>query len=77
MSAEIRDHRHLDAHAVKQCTSQLYKIDTRLGKDKRHLAYWPFVAPQKVPAIKRVGTTKSNAFANSMASRRAKTVQQL
>ena len=26
MSAEIRDHRHLDAHAVKQCTSQLYKI---------------------------------------------------
>ena len=26
MSAEMRDHRHLDAHAVKQCTSQLYKI---------------------------------------------------
>ena len=26
MSAEIRNHRHLDSYAVKQCTSQLYKI---------------------------------------------------
>ena len=48
---------------------------TKLGKDKRHLAYWPFVAHQKAPAIKRVGTTKSNAFANSMAYRGAKTEQ--
>ena len=26
MSAEIRSHSHLDSHAVKQCTSQIYKI---------------------------------------------------
>ena len=48
---------------------------TKLEKDKRHPASWPFVAHQKAPAIKRVGTTKSNGFANSMAYRGAKTVR--
>jgi hypothetical protein len=42
MSSEIADIDELPAYSAKLCTSQLYKI----GKDKPHQAFWPFVAPQ-------------------------------
>ena len=57
--------------------SNVHPNYTKLGKVKHHLASWPFVAHPKAHAIKQVETTKSNGFANSMAYRGAKTVQQL
>ena len=73
MSSEIPDIDDLPGYAVKLCTSQLYRI----GKDKTHLAYWPFVALPNACGPYLEEMTKFNACATYRASPRAKTMQRL
>jgi len=48
---------------------------TRLAKDKTHLAFWPFVAPQNASEPNREEMTKFNACVLFKALPEAKTVQ--